>query len=240
MKEEVLSKRLSVAAAFVPAGAVTADVGADHAALSLFLLQKEIAKTVVVSDVNPLPLARAKAAFEGSEYASRAVFCLADGIRPLLKHSVECFVVAGMGGETISAMLELEPSQLRGKTFVLQPMSKIEHLRRYLSQHGFLVCEEQVVLENKRPFVVMKCIYDGVVRQFSALEYLAGETNLKAPGSPAVRCYLEGLCKSLRKQIHGIRQAGERPCEQEQMLGALEKILKGEAYDPAGTVQRLE
>lgn len=236
MKEEVLSERLSVAASFVPSGAITADVGADHAALSLFLLQKEIAKSVIVSDINPLPLERAKAAFSGSEYSSKVQFCLADGIRPLLSYNVECFVVAGMGGETISGMLELEQKDLMGKTFVFQPMSKISHLRQYLAEHGFCIREERVIVENKRPFVVMQCVYDGEVRSFSPLEYLAGEQNLKAADSPAVKFYFSALCRSLKKQIEGIAQTGVRPSEQEQMLSALQQLLKGEDYDASSTV----
>ncbi len=226
MKEEVLSQRLSVAASFVPPGAVTADVGADHAALSLFLLQKGIAESVVVSDIHPLPLQRARRAFEGSPYSHRAIFCLADGIRPLLKYNVDCFVVAGMGGETISAMLEPVAEKLQGKTLVFQPMSKVSHLREFLAAKGFLLEKEEIVVEHQRPFSVMKCRYDGVVRSFSPLEYLAGAEILRHPEKEENRFYFETLCKKLRSLIRGLEQGGLDAAPTREMLKELEALLE--------------
>ena len=229
MKEEVLSQRLSAAASFVPHGAVTADVGADHAALSLFLLRKEIAASVVVSDIHPLPLERARRAFEESGLSHRAHFCLADGIRPLLSYNVDCFVVAGMGGETISGMLDKEPEALQGKTLVFQPMSKVSHLREFLAQKGFCLEKERIVVEHQRPFTVMKCSYDGIVRSFTPLEYLAGAEILRHPEKEENRFYFTVLCKKLRALIRGLEQGGLNAEPSRRMLRELEVLLEGSA-----------
>ena len=232
MIEKVLSKRLSAAAAFVPSGTKVCDVGADHAALSLYLLKKEIANTVIVSDIHPLPLERARLAIESEGLEHRAHFCLADGVLPLLEYRPDCFVIAGMGGETIAGMLSVPQSRFFGCRFILQPMTKIPELRRLLAQKGYDLCRETAVEENGRVFVVMDCVYDGSVRSFTPVEYLAGVHHLRSQ-SPESRAYLLTLCDQLDKRISGLKKGGLDCAEQEKIRRQLDQILKGEPYDPS-------
>lgn len=232
MIEKVLSKRLSAAAAFVPAGAKVCDVGADHAALSLYLLQKEIADTVIVSDIHPLPLARARSALETAGLSHRATFCLADGVLPLLEHGPDCFVIAGMGGETIAGMLSSPHPSFMGRHFILQPMTKIPHLRQSLAENGFDLRQECLVEENGRIFVVMDCVYDGTVRELSPFERFVGAYHLRTR-SPQTRAYLSSLVTQLEKRVAGLKQGGLEWRGQDRMRQKLLHILKGEPYDPS-------
>ncbi|MBE6591257.1 MAG: SAM-dependent methyltransferase [Ruminococcaceae bacterium] len=231
MKEEVLSKRLLAAAELVPKGAVTADVGADHAALSLYLLQKGIAPRVVVSDINPLPLQRGKETFKDSGLCHRADFVLADGIRPLLKYSPDCFVVAGMGGETVSGMLCEPDGSLLGKSFVFQPMTKAPHLRKFLWENGFEITRDILVWEHKRLFVVMKAAYSGVKRTLPELEYFAGREVLSRR-EPLWRECLVFLSSRLEKEIRGMEISGGVASKKRALYGEIKDILEGKDYEP--------
>ena len=205
MGSAVLSPRLAAAASCVPAGSVVADVGADHAALSLFLLSGGIASSVIVSDVNQLPLERARRAIESAGFSDRAVFRLADGMLPLLDLGPDCFAVCGMGGDTIASMLGSDSSVFDGKSFVFQPMSRHESLRAALFSHGFAIDREIIVTERSRPFVVIAARRDGrIVRQASALDVLAG---YERDPDPPTLAYYGVIAARLKKRIAGLERS---------------------------------
>ena len=73
---------------------------------------------------------------------------------------VEDIAIAGMGGETIVAILEAAPwvkeSRLR---LILQPMTRAEDLRRWLLTHGFSVLEEHLIIDGRHLYPVLAAQY---------------------------------------------------------------------------------
>ncbi|MBQ9544595.1 MAG: SAM-dependent methyltransferase [Clostridia bacterium] len=205
MDHAVLSPRLAAAASCIPRGSVVADVGADHASLSIYLLSSGISPYVIVSDINPLPLERARLAIEESGFGPKARFCLADGMKQLFKYSPDCFAVCGMGGDTISSMLDGDKSVFDGKTFVFQPMTKHEKLRAALYSGGFFIDRETVVAERGRPFVIIASHYDGIKREAGDLELLAGR---ERGIYPELICYYRQILKRLEKRASGLEISG--------------------------------
>jgi tRNA A22 N-methylase len=49
-----------------------------------------------------------------------------------------------------------------GTCFVLQPMTKIAVLRRFLYEFGFSIQGEKLVFENHKYFVIISAIYTGI------------------------------------------------------------------------------
>ena len=138
-----LSDRLCAIARGLPDGGVVCDVGSDHGALPLYLLQTNQCETAIVTDLNPAPLQRARGNLEEAGLSHRAEFILTDGIADVLVHKPDAFVIAGMGGDTIAGILHRALSQIpNGCFFALQPMTKEERLRAFLYESGFLVTEE--------------------------------------------------------------------------------------------------
>lgn len=78
-------------------------------------------------------------------------------------------VIAGMGGETIAAILRNGLSRwlpegreaLGRMAFLLQPMSRPEELRRMLLTGGFSLFEEKTVEEGGHLYTVMRAGYTG-------------------------------------------------------------------------------
>ncbi len=97
-----LSARLFAIAESLPRGGVVCDIGSDHGALPLYMIQKGWISHALVTDLNASPLERAKKAFCDAGVYNKANFFLTDGIEELLPYRPDAFVIAGMGGETIA------------------------------------------------------------------------------------------------------------------------------------------
>ena len=156
----------------MPRGGVVCDVGSDHGALPLFLLQNDLCKRAVVTDLNAMPLKRAELNLKENGVSHRADFVLTDGISEVLSYHADAYVIAGMGGETIVGILSRALERIPMKTvFVLQPMTKAVFLRRFLYENGFRMDAENAVSENGKTFLVFRATYDGVRRSESDLFY---------------------------------------------------------------------
>ncbi|MBE6886562.1 MAG: SAM-dependent methyltransferase, partial [Ruminococcaceae bacterium] len=71
-------------------------------------------------------------------------------------------IIAGMGGELIARILGEWPySRDPGRRFLLQPMTKSEVLRQFLSEEGFRIEEEQAVCEGERVYTVLAVRFVG-------------------------------------------------------------------------------
>ena len=117
-----LDRRLQTVFSMVRTGKIVADVGTDHGYLSAALLEQKKCPKVYACDINEGPLKSAVgtlSAFEPSTW--RAI--LSDGLEQV-PADAEDLVIAGMGGETIAAILERAPwTADEGYTLILQPMS---------------------------------------------------------------------------------------------------------------------
>lgn len=210
-----LSERLLALASLVPKDCVVCDVGSDHGALPLYLLKTGRCKKAIVTDLNPLPLERAKRALASEILSSQAEFLLTDGIADVVSSAPDIFVIAGMGGETIAGILDRAISDIpKGTRFALQPMSKDVYLRRYLYEHGFFVDFETVVLENNKIFLVFSATYDGTTRTKDDFFYKFGEYLPKNSTETANR-YWKMRLEKVRNVCSGKRVAGFDVSEEE-------------------------
>lgn len=223
-----LSERLSAIADRLPKDSVVCDVGSDHGALPLFLLKSGRCRRAIVTDLNRLPLERAKKALSEEGVAHLADFVLTDGIEAVIPCRPDAFVIAGMGGETIAGILSRGVSGLNvGASFILQPMSRAAYLRKYLYENGFLITEETVVAENGKAFPIFCAVYDKTVRSKDDFFYRFGEF-LPKDKSAHTQFYWSVRLAKIRTKIVGKQSAGmdvsEDQREEAYLLSLLEEI----------------
>ncbi len=153
---KTLDARLLAVAAYIPAGAVVADIGADHALLTGYLIEERGAARAFACDIAPGPLAAARARVRARGLEERIECRLTDGLAGLPLDEVTHVVIAGMGGESIAAILAACPAARDSRlTFVLQPMTKAERLRAALRRLGFVLASERGVAAGGRLYTVM-------------------------------------------------------------------------------------
>ena len=201
-----LSNRLLACAALVPPGSRVADVGADHAYLAIHLLQSGRAGSVIASDKRAAPLARGRAAAERFGVAQQLRFRLCDGLAAYAPGEVDCIVCAGMGGDTIAAILDAA-SWVRdaGVTLVLQPQSSGNDLRRYLGQAGYRIEEECLARDGGFLYTALRARFGGGVPLSPGQQYCSPA--LLAGGGEELRSYLLRVIRALRNTVAGLQNA---------------------------------
>lgn len=225
MKQLELTPRLQTVADLVPQDAALADVGTDHAYLPVWLLLHDRVKSAVASDVKPGPLDAARRTAQRYGCAHRMQFLLCDGLDGIAPGQADTVVVAGMGGETICAILSRaawikDPAV----TLLLQPMSRQHLLRRFLWQEGFAIETERLAREGDRLYTAMSVRYGGAVELTLAEEW-AGRQYPELD-QPLRLDYLNGLLDTIRRALAGIfRGTGGADDPRAQELRAAEAAL---------------
>lgn len=152
-----LTPRLQAVADFVTKGSLFADIGTDHGYLPLYLLEQGAIASAIASDINAGPLDCAKQT--ASKYQIPLDLRLNSGLLGILPEEVNCVAIAGMGGITISQILQdwqsKHPAPWKG-TFLLQPMSTQKELRLWLNQQGYTIHQERTIPEGETLYTVMK------------------------------------------------------------------------------------
>jgi tRNA (adenine22-N1)-methyltransferase len=145
-----LDKRLAACAELVRCGSSVADIGTDHALIPIFLWQNGWSD-IIASDMKPGPLNCARENIE--KYGADVKLILSDGFGNL--PPCDDIIIAGMGGETIAEILEGCKHMNENTRFILQPMTKQERLRDWLTRNRFEVIHETLTYERKRKYTII-------------------------------------------------------------------------------------
>ena len=203
-----LDPRLALIASMVPSGARCADVGTDHGYLIAWLAASGKIPGGCACDINEKPLE--KAAFSLSQYGvtSQVRLCLCDGLSGIRAGEVDEIIIAGMGGDLIWNILDDTPwTRDPALEFLLQPMSKGEHLRQALWEHGFEIQEEQAVEAGKFVYTILRVRYTGKPQRIGLYQAYVGA--LRRESSPAAKLYYERQARRIQKKILGMEQSAE-------------------------------
>ena len=155
-RELELSPRLQLLADWVPQGARLVDVGTDHAHLPLWLALNGRVSFAIASDLRKGPLERAKE--NGARYGVENVeYRLCNGLASIRPEEVDTISIAGMGGETIAAILEAAPwTKHERYTLLLSPHTKSEILREWLANNGYRIRREALIDDRNTLYPVME------------------------------------------------------------------------------------
>ena len=156
-----LDERLAAAASFVRLDRRICDVGTDHALLPCYLCEQG-AMDVIASDVNENPLEAARANIEKYGFADRIRLIRSDGLAEI--PPCDDVIIAGMGGELIARIIGGCTFVTPDTRFILQPMTRAEHLRRFLYSAGFEITEEKGAFSAGKAYTVILAAYTGEKR----------------------------------------------------------------------------
>lgn len=170
-----LSKRLQTIADFVKKGAVVADIGTDHAHIPIYLIKNNIISRAYACDINTGPLEKAE---ENINYygVKNIELRLSNGLEKLKTDEADTVIIAGMGGELITDILE------RGRRFfdterkfILSPHTKIDEVRKYLLSNGFEITKEDMCIDEGKFYTVMEVKCTENKEMYSEAELLYGK-----------------------------------------------------------------
>lgn len=150
----MLTPRLSCIINYVNSD-TAADIGTDHAYVSIELIRSGRANYVIASDVRKGPLDIAEANIKKYGLSDRIKTRLGSGMSVLKPGEADTIIIAGMGGELICEILKADDITARASTLILQPMNAQYELRRYLIENGFTIEEENIENEGHRVYNIM-------------------------------------------------------------------------------------
>lgn len=224
-KQLQLQPRLQLLADMVPQGCRLADIGTDHGYLPVWLLQRGRIQSAIAADIGSEPLAHARrtAAEYGVEDLS---FRLCDGLAGIAPEEADTVVIAGMGGETIIAILSAAAWTKDGAhTLLLQPMTKTADLRKWLAVNGYSFTEERLVWDKNYLYPVLR-VTGGESSQLTELQALTG---ILLAEDPLYKEYIAQHEEKLRRAAEGLRRSGRadalrRAVELEKLIGDIGRI----------------
>ena len=219
-----LSPRLQSIANEVLRGKIIADVGTDHAYLPVWLLCEGIIPTAIGTDLREGPLERARLTALRYGVSNRISLRLCDGLSTVSPEDAEYITIAGMGGETIAAILEQAQWTKGGDhVLLLQPMSSQENMRKYLTEHGYLIEKEVLSREGDTIYLTLR-VRGGESVPYSPAEQWVGRQE-RGMSSPLRLPYIDQTIHRLSRALSGLSIAWQT--EQKMREAEYRVILEG-------------
>lgn len=218
----VLTPRLACLAALVPQGARLADVGTDHGKLPISLLLDRRVACAIGSDIGKGPLEHA--ARNAAEHGVSLALRLAAGLSAVKPEECDTVTIAGMGGQTIADILSDAPWTAEGgHLLLLQPMTMVYELRRWLWANGYAIEAETLCREDRRRYMVISARGGAAKREVPLPQCAVSPALLRAGGAKE---YLAHLLTRERRALDGMLRGsavdGGRLTEQLETVRAIE------------------
>lgn len=216
-----MNKRLRAVEELVQPGVGLIDVGTDHGYLPVSLAQHGYPGRLIAADIGEGPLSAARRSAETAGLAHRIEFQLCDGLALCDPDSVDTIVIAGMGGDTICCILDqAEWCMDQRYSLLLQPMTRSEVLRYWLSNNDFLIEQERLVADGGEIYALLSARFGGKQKLRDAELYTGAFSQVRQEALWPV--FSAELRKRMEKQIRGLRQGGQEPGR----LALAEQVLK--------------
>jgi len=219
-----ISERLLAALPFIEKGDVIADIGTDHAYLPIYLVLRGISPHAYACDVNEGPCDRARENAGKYGVADKIIISKRDGIAGLEGTDVNKFTVFGMGGELIAGILDRADTR-PGTRFVLNPMTKQEKLREYLTENGYGILDEDIVYSDSKYYQIIYAERNGETDSLSLAELKFGKINIRKR-TPLFIEYAKKTRDDLLRAQKMRMSVGAVKQDDDTLLWQTEKILK--------------
>jgi tRNA (adenine22-N1)-methyltransferase len=205
----LLSKRLNAIVNMVPKSSVVADIGCDHGKIALALLESGTAENVICSDISAKSLSKAEKLAKAKGIGKNVMFRQGDGMSVLCTGEADTAVIAGMGGELITNILNNGQKSIPN-TLVLSCNTASDLLRVWLCDNGFSIEDEQLVFEGRHYYPVILA-RRGISKPLGDIELEFGPVLLKNKPETLksfVRRRIE-LTEGIRKKLDKANQANK-------------------------------
>ena len=200
------NKRLLKCASMVSGKGTVCDVGTDHAYLPVYLVEEKICERAIAGDIADGPLEAAAATINRAGLGEKITVVKSDGLKEIDPEGITDVVIAGMGGETIIAIIEAAKWLENGVNLILQPMTKEPLLRKWLCENGYGIIKEEAVTDNDHVYTVMKVIFDGYRVTVSDL---FADTGMHDLSDPEAVEYTKKQYRRLLNVSEGLRRSGK-------------------------------
>lgn len=223
-------QRIKTIIRFIEKNSIVADIGTNHGVVPIYLLEENISKKVIATDISQNSLDKLENKLSEKPSELNIITRCSDGLKDIKPFEVDTIVISGMGGflieEILSSSLEVAKSSSK---LILQPNNSIDHLRGWLNRNGFIIQEENDLFEKEIYYSVL-CVLSGLEEPYNQTELKYGRSLIDNK-SEVLREYLirqikekEGILKQLeRNDSIAVR---ERISELKKDIKEMNEVLK--------------
>lgn len=221
--------RLLTALPFLRRGSRIVDVGTDHAYLPIYLVEQGLVARALACDINYGPIESARANIRAAGLSDKIETMQTDGLCGTEGFSPDHILIYGMGGELIARILSDAPWVRDGRiSLILQPMSRVSFLRRWLLENGFSITGE-ALSQKEKIYQTIEARFDPTrahgACEWSEEELLLGRHNIEN-SSALFPAFVSHEISVLETVMKGKRLGGADTAEEERMLKILEARLE--------------
>lgn len=154
-----LSERLMTIAKFIPECKCLADIGTDHGYIPIYSILNKVCETAIAGDIKKGPVEIAKKNIKSYGLQDKIETRIGSGLSVLKKGEADVILIAGMGGNLISDIIE-ENIEIASSAdcLILQPVQYPEELRKYLAKANFYIIDEELANEGSKYYHIIKAI----------------------------------------------------------------------------------
>ncbi len=151
-----LRPRLLTIASLVSDGEVVADIGTDHAYLSIYLAKANKAKKIYATDIAKKPLEVAKNNIYSFNVSDKVETLLENGISWTKSRNIKISscIIAGVGSSTILDILKNDNDNI--DCYIISSNTNLEPIREWVKKNKYYVEKEVIVLDNDIIYELMK------------------------------------------------------------------------------------
>ncbi len=230
-----MNRRLNAILEKIPDGKGIIDVGTDHGYLPAALAKNGYSGNLIASDLREGPLQAARRTAEAEDLSGRIRFLLCDGLSQCDPDAVDTIVIAGLGGDAICRILDQAEWTMDGRyTILLQPMTKAEVLRYWLSNNEYEIIGEDLVEDAGKIYAVLTVRF-GRSCTLSDAELFTGRICF-LNGHPLFPRFLDEQIARLDKTLSGMQASTTAYRDQKwEMLCAILKTMREMRNDENST-----
>ena len=175
----MLNARLSMVLSLVDPCVTLCDIGSDHAYLPLEGLKSGRIKKAQIIEINPKPLAIARAHLQKEQYEDVCSFFLSDGLKSV-NESVDNAVICGVGYDTMIHIIQHDLDRFKTMNqFILQSNSKVPLLRIQMEKWGFELLDEGFSVDRNHAYIALKYRYSGLKPSLKSMDLYCGPFLMK-------------------------------------------------------------
>ena len=229
------NKRLLKCAEMVSGRGTVCDVGTDHAFLPVYLVEQGLCQNAVAGDIADGPLEAATNTVRNSGLSDRISVVKSDGLKNISPDGITDVIIAGMGAETISMIIEAAPWLRNGINLILQPMTKIPFMRTWLYANGYEILKEEAVTDDDYIYTVMNVSYSGYRINISSTFADLGMFDFTDENSVK---FAQKQLERLNRVLEGKKRSGkaEDTADTERECRTISRVINGKYRVTAGRI----
>ena len=194
-----ISKRLKAIAKYTDGFTSLADIACDHGYLGIYAVENYGLKNVLLTDINPMPLASAVSNTKKKNLQDIISCKLGDGLAPLDK-DYEVITISGIGGILLKDIMSKDIVKCQNaKRMVLCPNTDLYEVRKFLHENNFEITHEEIIYDYKY-YEIIVCSYVGKKIDYTEIELKYGP-KLLINQTIVFKNYYHELLKLYQRQV---------------------------------------